>query len=171
MPARFELEHAAGEALARRPRRSSGRRAADLPGRASTPWRFSISRSASSMRVSVVSPRKSILSSASFSRPPMSYWVTISSRLVLYSGTSSFSGCGRDHHAGRVHASSCAPGLPAAARPPAPRRRADPSARSSSKPGSCSMASFSLMLSDVRDQLGDALHVGEAAFRARGPRP
>ncbi len=60
----------------------------------STPWRFLISRSASWISVSVVSPRKSILRSGSFSSPLMSNCVTISSRLVLYSGTSSFSGCG-----------------------------------------------------------------------------
>ena len=46
------------------------------------------------MMSSVVRPRKSILRSASFSRPTMSYWVTISSLLVLQSGTSSFSGTG-----------------------------------------------------------------------------
>ena len=92
--ARFELEDAAGEALRRRSRRSSRRRAADLRRSSSTPRCFSISFSASSMMVSVVSPRKSILSRPSFSRPFMSYWVTISSRFVLYSGTSSFSGSG-----------------------------------------------------------------------------
>ena len=57
---------------------------------------------ASSMIVSVVRPRKSILRRPSFSMPPMSYCVTTSSLFVLYSGTSSFSGVGRDHDAGRM---------------------------------------------------------------------
>ena len=47
------------------------------------PVRFSIQPNASSMIVSVVSPKKSILSSPIASRLFMSYWVTISSRFVL----------------------------------------------------------------------------------------
>ena len=46
------------------------------------PRYFSISFNASSMIVSVVSPRKSILSRPSFSSPTMSYCVTISCLFV-----------------------------------------------------------------------------------------
>jgi hypothetical protein len=78
---RFELEDAAGEALAEN---LVGGRVVErqIFGHQATPCRFSISFSASSMSVSVVRPRKSILRSCSFSRPFMSYCVTISSRLV-----------------------------------------------------------------------------------------
>ena len=103
-------------------------------------------RSASWISVSVVRPRKSILRSASFSRPFMSYCVTISSRLVLYSGTRSLQRLRRDHDAGGVHRAVARQAFEAQrdvehfldarvllAQPP-------------SKPGSCSIASFSVML-------------------------
>ncbi len=61
-----------------------------------------ISLMQSSMMVSVVRPRKSILRSASFSRPTMSYWVTTSS-LFFDSGTRFGEGLGADDDAGGVH--------------------------------------------------------------------
>ena len=66
---RLELEDAAGEALGEDLVGWPGRRAAGPRAPASTPWRFSISLSASSIRVSVVSPRKSILRSRQFLEP------------------------------------------------------------------------------------------------------
>ena len=59
---------------------------------------------------SVVRPRKSILRSASFSRPLISNCVTISSLFVLYSGTRSLSGAARSPRRPRAYR-NCAPCL------------------------------------------------------------
>ena len=90
----------------------------------------------------------------------MSYCVTISSRFVLYSGTSSFSGCGEI-----TTPAACTEQL-----------RASPSSRSatsstsstrgsflraSAKPGLLLERVLQLDVQDVRHQLGDAVHVRE----------
>ena len=75
-----------------------------------------ISFSASSMIVSVVSPRKSIFSRPIFSTAFMSIGGHDFVVLGLVQRDQFRERPGRNHHAGGVHPGSCAPGLPASAR-------------------------------------------------------
>ena len=75
--ARLELEDAGGAARRGACRRPRDRRAAARPGRGASPLRAAIISSASWITVSVLRPRKSILSMPTFSSAPMSYCVMI----------------------------------------------------------------------------------------------
>ncbi len=91
----------------------------------------------------------------------MSNCVTISSRLVLYSGTSSLQRLRRDHHAGGVHRAVARQAFQAQRHLEDFVARAGLSWRASSKPGSCCDGVGERDVEDVGHHLGEALHVGE----------